>query len=156
MFAQSDLPQITWSWSQEELFYWLAKVENQKGVETRNIFVWSYKVIYLLVISCYTTQSVLKVVYNSIIYPYLNYSILSMGRASNANIQPLIKLQNKAIKIIRTTSTASLEEPFQNLNILCLPKLYALSVLFFIQRNKILGTWIGSLKHLRKPGLLCK
>jgi len=73
-------------------------VEKQKGVETRNIFVWSYKVIYLLVISCYTTQSVLKVVYNSIIHPYLNYSILSLGRASNANIQPLIKLQNKAIK----------------------------------------------------------
>jgi len=117
MFTQSDLPQITWAGSQEALFYWTAKVENQKGVETRNIFVWSYKVIYLLVISCYTIQSVLKVVYNSIIHPYLNCSIFSLGCASNANIQPLIKLQNTAIKIIRTTNTASLEEPFQNLNI---------------------------------------
>jgi len=115
MFTQSDLPQITWAGSQEALFSWTAKVENQKGVETRNIFVWSYKVIYLLVISCYTTQSVLKVVYNSVIHPYLNYSIFSLGRASNAKIQP--QLQNKAIKIIRTTNTASLEELFQNLNI---------------------------------------
>jgi len=41
----------------------------------------------------YTTQFVLKVVYNSLIHPYLNYSILSWGRASNATIQPLIKLQ---------------------------------------------------------------
>jgi len=41
---------------------------------------------------------VLKVVYNSLIHPYHNYSILNWGRASNATIQPLIKLQNKAIK----------------------------------------------------------
>ena len=49
------------------------------------------------------------------------------------------KLQNKAIKII-TTNTASLEEPFQNLNILCLPTLYALSVGKFMQSyyNKLL------------------
>jgi len=37
----------------------------------------------------YTTQSVLKVVYNSLIHPYLNYSILNWGRASNAIIPPL-------------------------------------------------------------------
>ena len=48
----------------------------------------------------YTILPVLKVVYNSLIHPYLNYSILSWGRASNATTQPLIKLKNKAIKII--------------------------------------------------------
>jgi len=49
------------------------------------------------------------------------------------------KLQIKAIKII-TTNTASLEEPFQNLNILCLSRLYVLSVGKFIQSyyNKLL------------------
>ena len=76
----------------------------------------------------YTTQSVLKVVYNSLIHPYLNYSILNWGRASNATIQPLIKLQNKAIKIIKPTNTKSLEEPFQHLNFLSLSKIYTLSV----------------------------
>jgi len=70
----------------------------------------------------YTTQSVLEVIYNSLIHPYLNYSILNWGRALNATIQPL-KLQNKAIKLIRPTKQTSLEEPFQHLNILCLPKL---------------------------------
>jgi len=35
------------------------------------------------------TQSVLKVVYDSLIHPYLNYSILNWGRASNTTIQPL-------------------------------------------------------------------
>jgi len=64
----------------------------------------------------YTTLPVLKVVYNSLIHPYLNYSILNWGRASNVTIQPLIKLQNKAIKIINATNTGSLEH-FQHLSI---------------------------------------
>ena len=66
----------------------------------------------------------MKVVYNSLIHPYLNYSILNWGRASNTTIQPLIKLQNKAIKTIKPTNTKSLEELFQHLNISCLPKIY--------------------------------
>jgi len=76
----------------------------------------------------YTTPPVLKVVCNSLIHPYLYYSILNWGRASNATIQPLIKLQNKLIKIINLTNMGSLEEHFQHLNILCLPKLYSVSV----------------------------
>jgi len=88
----------------------------------------------------YTTPPVLKVVYNSLIHPYLNYSILKWGHASNATIQPLIKLQNEAIKIINPTNTGSLEEHFQHLNILCLPKLYNLSVGKFMHsyHNKLL------------------
>ena len=49
------------------------------------------------------SKLVLKVVYNSLIHPYLNYSILNWGRASNATIQLLIKLQNKAIRITNPT-----------------------------------------------------
>ena len=64
----------------------------------------------------YTTLPELKVVYNSLIHPYLNYTILNWGCASNATIQPLIKLQNKAIKIINPTNMGSLEEHFQHLN----------------------------------------
>jgi len=88
----------------------------------------------------YTTLPVLKVVYNSLIHPYLNYSILNWGRASNSTIQPLIKLQNKAIKIINPINSGSLEEHFQHLNILCLPKLYSFSVGKFMHsyHNKLL------------------
>jgi len=39
----------------------------------------------------YTTLPALKVVYNSLIHPYLNHSILNWGRASNATIQPLTR-----------------------------------------------------------------
>jgi len=65
----------------------------------------------------YTTPRELKVVCNSLIHPYLNYSILNWGRASNATIQPLIKLQNEAIRITNPTNMGSLEEHFQHLNI---------------------------------------
>ena len=88
----------------------------------------------------YTTQPVLKVVYNSLIHPYLNYSILNWWRASNATIQPLFKLQNKAIKIRNPINSGSLEAHFQHLNILCLPKLYSFSVGEFMHsyHNKLL------------------
>jgi len=88
----------------------------------------------------YTTLLVLKVVYNSLIHPYLSYAILSWGRALNATIHPLIKLQNKAIKIINPTNTGSLEEHFQHLNILWLPKLYSFSLGKFMHsyHNKLL------------------
>jgi len=88
----------------------------------------------------YTTQSVLKVVYNSLIHPYLNYSILNWGRASSATIQLLIKLQKKAIQIIKPTNTNCPEESFQHLNILSLPKIYTLSVGKFMHcyHNKLL------------------
>ena len=76
----------------------------------------------------YKTLPILKVVYNSVIHLYLSYSILNWGRSSSATIQPLIKLQNKAIKIINPTNMGSLEEHFQHLNILCLPKLHSFSV----------------------------
>ena len=48
----------------------------------------------------YTNKTLLKVVYNSIFQSYLHYSILNWGRASASTLQPLIKLQNKAVKLL--------------------------------------------------------
>ena len=55
----------------------------------------------------YAPYGTFLVVYNSLIHPYLNYSVPNWGRASNATIQPLIKLQNKVIKIINPTNMGS-------------------------------------------------
>jgi len=51
-----------------------------------------------------------------------------------------VKLQNKAVNIINPTNTGSLEEHFQHLNILCLPKLHNFSVGKFMHsyHNKLL------------------
>jgi len=67
-------------------------------------------------------------IHNSLIQPYLTYSILNWDRGSNTTMQPLINLQNKVIKLIRPTKQTSLEESFQYLSILCLPKFHTLSV----------------------------
>jgi len=48
-------------------------------------------------IQTYTTQSVLKIVYNLLFHSYIYYAILNWVRGSKATIQPLIKLQNKAV-----------------------------------------------------------
>ena len=73
-------------------------------------------------------------------YEISQHNHFRWGRASNATIQPLIKLQNKAIKIINPSNTGSLEEHFQHLNILCLPKLYSFSIGKFMHfyHNKLL------------------
>jgi len=109
-----------------------------KGENSTITSLWSFNQIK----HC-AAESVLKVVYNSLIRPYLNYSILNWGRASNATVQPLIKLQNKAIQITKPTNTKSLEEPFQHLNILSLPKIYTLSVGKFMHsyHNKLLPNY---------------
>jgi len=106
------------------LYHWANRqnvlvCRNIKKFEKR----WSRACGILSKLKHHTALPVLKAVYNSLIHPYLNYSVLNWGRASNATIQPLTKLQNKAIKIINPTNTGSLEEHFQHLNILCLPKL---------------------------------
>jgi len=51
----------------------------------------------------------LKVVCYSWIHPCVTYSTLISGRSSNATNQPLIKLQNKAVKLIRPANNTSLE-----------------------------------------------
>jgi len=57
-----------------------------------------------------TTQPVLKAVYNALIHPYLKYAVLNWGRASKTTIQPLENLQNKAVKCLKTSNRATLDE----------------------------------------------
>jgi len=52
----------------------------------------------------YTTQLILKAVYNALIHPYLNYAVLNWGRALITTIQPLENLQNKAVKFLKTSN----------------------------------------------------
>jgi len=47
----------------------------------------------------YTTQPVLKAVYNAVIHPYLNYAVLNWRRASKTTIQPLENLQKQSCEI---------------------------------------------------------
>jgi len=97
-----------------------------------NLHVSIFFLNFSLLLKHYAKKSALKVVYNSLIQPYLIYPIINWELASKATIQPLNNLQNKAIKLRGPTKETSLEESFQHLNILCLPKLYTLSVGKFV------------------------
>jgi len=57
-----------------------------------------------------------------------------------------IKLPYKAIKIVNPTNTGSLEEHFQHLNILCLPKLYTISAGLWSRSR---GVGVGRIFNLR-------
>ena len=48
----------------------------------------------------YLDESVMKMVYYSLIYPHLQYCISSWGAAASSNIDPIIKLQKRIIRYI--------------------------------------------------------
>ena len=45
-------------------------------------------------------QNTLLSLYNSLILPYINYCIHVWGKAYNAHLSHLIKIQNKAVRLI--------------------------------------------------------
>ena len=52
------------------------------------------------------------------IHPYLNYAVLNWGRASKTTIQPLQNLQKEAVKFLKTSNKATLDEIYIQNNIL--------------------------------------
>ena len=75
----------------------------------------------------YTTQPVLKAVYNALIHPYLNYAVLNWDRASKTTIQPLENLKNKAVKFLKTSNKATLDEIYIQNDILTINNLFKMS-----------------------------
>jgi len=53
--------------------------------------------------------------HNALIHPYLNYVVLNWGRASKTAIQLLVNLQNKAVKFLKTSDKATLDETYVNI-----------------------------------------
>jgi len=68
--------------------------------------------------------SCMKTVYNALIHPYRNYAVLNWGRASKTVIQPLVDLQNKAVKFLKTPNKANLDEIYTQNNILTINNLF--------------------------------
>lgn len=75
----------------------------------------------------------LTTLYNSLIFPYFTYCIEVWGSAKASDLDLLIKLQKRAVRIISfapfKAHTAAL---FTKLNILVLPKIYTYCVLLFM------------------------
>ena len=80
---------------------------------------------------------ILRQLYYSFLYPYLNYCTIIWGLAATTTLAPLFRLQKRAIRLIcnikRRDSTI---KAFQNLKILRLPDIYTLTVLSFMYNYK--------------------
>ena len=76
----------------------------------------------------------------TLIYPYLNYCNIIWGGADKTNIDPLLILQKKAIRIISRVAYLEHTDPlYTSLNLLKVPQLYDLNCLLFIYKCQFSG-----------------
>ena len=79
--------------------------------------------------------NVLKMIYMSLIYSHLNYCILIWGSAEDGIIEPLFKLQKKAVRIINKSNYLDHTAPiFKSLKLLTVFKVYKLNCILFIYK----------------------
>ena len=97
--------------------------------------------------------SVLVKLYQSLISPYLIYGISSWGQASQSNLEMLLLLQKRALRLINFSTKSEHAIPyFINLNIIPVHFLYVESVccLMYDIQNKLAPVHVQNLfKHLR-------
>ena len=94
------------------------------------------KSIALLRILKYTfPKHILKTLYMTLIYPYFNYCNIIWGAADQTAIEPLTKLQKKAIRIISRARYLDHTEPlFISMALLTLSELFNLNCILFIYK----------------------
>ena len=77
-------------------------------------------------------KRILKIIYMSLIYSYINYCNLIWGGAYKNNIDPLIKLQKKALRIVNNSTYFEHTEPiFRSLKLLNIFKVYKFNCVLF-------------------------
>ena len=91
----------------------------------------------------YTNLNTLKVIYYSLIYPHLIYCVTSWGGTFKSSLEPLSRVQRKAVRIMTFNPFDSSSAPlFVSLEILPLDLIYKLSIstLFYKIYHKHLPT----------------
>ena len=74
--------------------------------------------------------------YYAFIHPYFNYCISVWGNTYQSYLDPLIKLQKKAVRLISGAKYLAHTAPlFENLKILTIQKLYLYSVQLFLYKH---------------------
>ena len=81
----------------------------------------------------FVNQSILKLIYNALIVPHLNYSLLCWGFSINR----LIKLQKKAVRVIcMSTYNAHTNPLFKSLNLLKVTDIFKINTLKFVYKYR--------------------
>ena len=77
----------------------------------------------------YVNQKTLLKVYHAMIQSHIQYCISTWGAASQSTLYPLIKLQNRALRIISSSAFNAHSSPlFKNLNLLKINDIHKLEV----------------------------
>ena len=80
-------------------------------------------------------MNILRTIYMSLIHSHLNYCNLVWGAAEDSNLEPLFKLQKKAVRIISNSHYLEHTPPiFKSLKILNIFKIYIFNCSLFIFR----------------------
>ena len=80
-------------------------------------------------------KKTLLTLYNSLIYPYLNYCIEVWGSANATHLNPLFILQKRAVRLIYCTSYLAHTSPiFKELQLLTLENIYLYKIAFFMYK----------------------
>ena len=113
---------------------WSSHIKSIRGKLARNVGVLSRLQNIL-------SESSLRLLYGTLILPYLNYCLLNWGNAPQCHLNSLIVLQKKAVRIITHSSPLSHSNPlFKKIGVLPLSMLYQhkLGMFMFKYVNKLL------------------
>ena len=84
----------------------------------------------------YLTKSSMKTIYNSLVYPHLQYGIIFWGATSTTNLDRIFRTQKKIVRIITGSNRFAHSEPlFKQLNLLKLIDIKHLETSKFIHKN---------------------
>jgi len=81
-------------------------------------------------------RKVLKIIYNTLVYPNFLYCITAWGNISQTNLKPLVLLQKKIIRTMYGINSFQHTAPlFTNLNILNIEKLFKYMSLIYVYKS---------------------
>ena len=84
------------------------------------------------------TKCILKMIYNSLILPFLYYGILAWGNAYEIHVMKVILLQKRAIRIICHTSYLAHTHPlFKEIKILNFNDMYNYQCAIFLFTSRL-------------------
>ena len=83
----------------------------------------------------YLDPTIMKTLYYSFLYPYLHYNIEAWGNTYSTYIDPLFRLQKRAVRVIAGAKRNAASEPlFKQLKILKIEELHHLSIQTFMYK----------------------
>ena len=107
---------------------WKAHISHISGKISKSIAI-------LRILRYSFPKNVLRMIYMSLIFSHINYCNLIWGSAKKTILEPLFKLQKKAVRLVNNSQYLDHSDPiFNSLKILTVHKVFKLNCLIFIYK----------------------